>query len=391
MGILSTLATIKDAALLEFGAMGHMLYAKTTLERMGVIGKCDFYSTHIDESDIALGSTVRFEEAVTAIIRDKNPKALFILPSSTGQMIGTDMEMLCIEMQEKYPDTPIVFFNYGNFVTMQHEGIEKTLLYLTKTFARCSTQKEKKGFNIIGSCADLFNFQADARELVRIMEGAFGIAPICTMTSNMSIEDLALAPDAKINLVLRREGVLAAKYLQEKFGTPFIYARAYGFEQTTSLLHHIAKEIHQPIKEGFIEKEYEEGSVARKLGKRVLLHQREKGTLSLGGHKDVVEGILSYGIEEVGLQKGVCWCDAKQMGTEGIPYLEESEWVKALSQAEEGILMASKEVLNWKKKNTRLQIAGLGDGFIINPYVSPYIGYRGAMHLASLWIEEVMG
>lgn len=55
MGILWTLASIKDAALIEYGCMGHMLYARAFLNRAGIPKACSLYSTHIDETDIALG------------------------------------------------------------------------------------------------------------------------------------------------------------------------------------------------------------------------------------------------------------------------------------------------------------------------------------------------
>jgi nitrogenase molybdenum-cofactor synthesis protein NifE len=51
MGILWTLATIRDAALVEFGCMGHMLYSGVTLKRAGVHDACRLYSTHIDETE----------------------------------------------------------------------------------------------------------------------------------------------------------------------------------------------------------------------------------------------------------------------------------------------------------------------------------------------------
>ena len=47
------------------------------------------------------------------------------------------------------------------------------------------------------------------------------------------LEDMGLA---QVNIVLGNEGLAAAKYLQEKFGTPYVYAVPYGYNGTLSFL-----------------------------------------------------------------------------------------------------------------------------------------------------------
>ena len=67
MGILWSLAPIRNSALLEFGCMGHMLYGRVFLNRAGVTDACKLYSTHIDETDVALGGVARLNRAVADI------------------------------------------------------------------------------------------------------------------------------------------------------------------------------------------------------------------------------------------------------------------------------------------------------------------------------------
>ena len=80
MGTLWTLAPIRGAVLLEYGCMGHMNYARVFLSRAGVPDACKLYSTHIDETDIALGGTERLERAVAAVAQRDKPPVLFLLP-----------------------------------------------------------------------------------------------------------------------------------------------------------------------------------------------------------------------------------------------------------------------------------------------------------------------
>lgn len=39
---------------------------------------------------------------------------------------------------------------------------------------------------------------------------------------------------AQVNIVLGNEGLAAAQYLEEKFGTPYVYAVPYGYSGTVS-------------------------------------------------------------------------------------------------------------------------------------------------------------
>jgi len=58
MGVQQAVATIRDAAFLEYGCMGHMNYAgKDYKER--ITDGCKVYSTHLSETDIALGDLKR--------------------------------------------------------------------------------------------------------------------------------------------------------------------------------------------------------------------------------------------------------------------------------------------------------------------------------------------
>jgi hypothetical protein len=57
--------------------------------------------------------------------------------------------------------------------------MQEALLALVKSLPKDAGRTAQPTFNVIGSCADLFRFQADAREILRIMKGSFGIRPLC--------------------------------------------------------------------------------------------------------------------------------------------------------------------------------------------------------------------
>lgn len=392
MGTLWTLSTVKNAALVEFGCMGHMLYSAVTLKHNGVNDLCRLFSTHIDETDIALGGTERLEHTVADVIKNDSPKVIFFLPSAVPEVIGTDLRALCDELQQEHPQVKMLPFGQGGFNVLQHEGVKDALLTLVKNLPVETDRTERPTFNIIGSCADLFRFQADATETVRIVEGAFGIKPLCVLTSDTSVEDMERMGGAHVNLVIRREGEAAAKYLQRKFGTPYLLHRPYGIEGTLNWLGEIGKILGTAPDRCFTG---DEAETARRRLEPVMPHfrhmarvHREDVTLHLGAHADVVQGILRFGCGELNFQKGVCWCDSPNMGCDELPYYSETEWIPAVESIKDGLLMASGEILEWAGKSLSMQISNPDRLWRLHPYEPPFMGFRGAVNLANIWINR---
>ena len=392
MGTLWTLSTIREAAVVEFGCMGHMFYSGVTLKRTGVNGACRLYSTHIDETDISLGRTDRLNDTIRHVVQQENPRVIFLLPSAVPEMIGTDLTALCEELQPQFPEIRLIPFGFGGFDILQHRGVQEALLLLAKTLPEQVAATPVPTFNLIGSCADLFRFQADAQEIVRVVKGALGIEPLCVMTSDTSVSDLQKLGAAHMNLVLRREGEPAARHLKKRFGTPYLLGRPYGIQGTIDWIRQIAERMGLPVKEAFLQ--HEQNIAAAQL-EPALPHFRhrvhshpDEAVLSLGGHADVVKGILSYGCNEMHFFQGSCWCDSPQMGSDEIPYYTEEQWSKVVKKHRKGFLMASGEALEWGGHPMELQISNPDTKWRLHPYDPPFVGFRGAVHLANLWINQ---
>lgn len=393
MGTLWTLSSIREAALVEYGCMGHMLYGRVFLNRASVSQGCKLYSTHIDEADISLGDTTRLDKTIAEVIKNDHPKVIFLLPSAVPTVIGTDLPALCKELQPSYPDVRLLPFGGGGFDVLWHQGVSQALALLVRELTREVEKASQPTFNIIGSCADMFRFSADAQEIVRLMEGAFGMKAQCILTSDTSIGEIQQMGAAHINLVIRREGEAAAKLLQERFGTPYLLGRPYGIEGTGKWLRDVQAMCAQPLEEAFIAREVADIKSrlipAMPMFTHMIRSHPEDITVSLGGHADVVRGILGY-VKELSLNKGTCWCDCQDMASEEIPYLSEDEWSRAIASQPKGLLMASGEAIKWAGRNLSLQIANPDIRWRLSPYEAPFVGYRGAVNLTDLWLNAAI-
>lgn len=394
MAMLRTLAPIAGAALIEYGCMGHMLYGRTFLDRSGVPSACKLYSTHIDETDIAMGDTTRLTRTVAEVIKNDNPSVVFLLPSAIPEVIGTDLKAAVYELQPLYPTVPLIVLGNGGFDVTPALAVEQTLLLLAKALTKPAEKTEKPTYNIVGSCADIFSFLEDSKELARILKGAFGMEPVCILTSGGSVQSIEKMASAHINIVVRREGESAAKHLQKTYGTPYLVLRPYGIEGTTAWLHAIAELLNIEADEMFITSEQEQAQGYMKTVmpyfERTKRFHPEEAALSLGGHADVVKGILDFGYGELGLAKGTCWCDEEKSHTEEIPYMCEAQWITVLENHEEGFLMCSGEALKFAGKNTDMQIAIPDLKWRMHSYGPPLMGFRGAVHLTEFWINAAM-
>ena len=365
MGLLWTLGLIKDAAVLEFGCMGHMLYAEKWLSQTGVPAKSKLFSTHIDEKDIALGITKRFENAVEEILHSEDIKALFILPSSVPEMIGIDMDAICEPLQENHKNIPIITLGAGNFKADKYEGIEEALYQLVQNFPSPlikSEEKEKyrkgKQYNILGSISDMKRFYSNGREIIRIMEGAFGMKIVCHLTGDVSVDDLQHIHEADVNLVIRKEGLKAAKDLEEKYGIPYLYGTPYGLQGTINWIHSLEKLLGQRAEDAFINREIWEISPSVHLCKMYTGYKKDKAQIWVEDENEKFEGLLEFACKEIGFKVG-----------------------------HGGIFMGNAPSENQKPPRTTIALIRTTKSVDVNLYASPYMGFRGAMKLCSLWIH----
>lgn len=394
MGMLWALGSVSQAAVVEFGSMGHLLYGRVFLHKAGVVRGAGLYSTHLDETDIALGNTHRLDHTVKEIIHKEQPKVIFLLPSSVPQVIGTDLLAAKKRLEMIDSNVKIITCPEGGFGESYQDGIKKVLLLLAEQLTELTMKTKEPTFNIIGSCSDLFRFHEDANEIQRIMEGAFGMKPVCILTSDTSVEQVKKMSGAHLNLVIRREGLEAAKYLEHRHGTPYLFERPYGIEGTSQWINRISDILGRLPKKEFVVEEKKQALRYRKAGEKAFQHfvkaHPEQATIHLGGHPDVVWGIRNYATEEFFLHPGRCFSTNPQNGESTIIYFSESERMEALRTTRNGIWMTSGELLQKFQKSLDLQIDNPDVKWRLNPFGAPLVGFRGGIHLANLWLNELI-
>lgn len=394
MGIFWTVAPIREAAVVEFGCMGHNLYSGSLLRQGGIHEGygAPLYTTYIDETDIAMGQTYRLEATLRQVVDTDHPKAVFLQPSAVPEVIGMDMFAIANLLADDFPETKLIPLGHGSFAISQHKGVEEALLSVVKALAQDVPRAEAPAYNVLGTCPDLFNFGADLLEIERMMRGAFGMEAICRLSSACSVTDITRIGAAHINLVIRREAISAAQYLERRFGTPWIYGRPYGIRGTSEWLRQVGEALGREPSAAFLAGEEKLCLLQIDQPYRTLESNAwsypEEAVLTIGGHYDVVRGIRDFAVNELPLKGGVCWCDCPEMGDEDIPFFNEEKWIPVVEGHRKGYLMFTGEALRWFGKNTDLMIANPDVKWRLHPYGPPLVGYRGAVELTQMWVNE---
>ena len=396
MGTIWTLSTIKDAYIIEFGPAGTTHFAIEGLMQLNGEHKANVYTTHINETDISFGKQDRLENAILEIDGQYNPKYIFVMASSISAIIGTDIESICFEMQSKV-DAKLIPITTGGYNGDHTLGIERSLNMLCKEVVRPSENKQSKTYNIIGNNVDVFNFLSDMEEIKNMMKNGFDFDSNTIFTAYTSIDEIEKTTMGEINLVLRGEGLKAARTLQKEHNMDYYYGRPYGLEGTTLWLRNLQEALGINVNEDYISKKTSE---IRKhlMSYRFMIREVRNKSVILVGDYDVVIGLANL-VEELGLsikkiivKHKLCKEVKKYIPEKWEEIIEfnlsERELEEYLKSTPSYLLLADGGTLKLENQSRlHLQIANPNfSKYSIYPY-TPFVGYNGTLYMVQCLFE----
>ncbi|MDO4535492.1 MAG: nitrogenase component 1 [Clostridium perfringens] len=385
MGLIWTLATIEDACIIEFGPAGTTHYAVEAMGQLNGEALANVYSTHMSEEDITFGSYDRLVNSIKEVDVNIKPKYIFVLASSVSSVIGCDIEGICIEIGDEV-NAKLIPVNIGGLKDDYNFGVEKALDLIVKNIVKPGDEKTDT-FNIIGSNIDSFNFLSDCEEIRRIMKSIFNKELNTIFTAYTSIDELEKASKASLNIVLREEGLKAARYMKEKFEIPYMYNKPIGVKQTIEWINAIKDKMDYDIN---LDNLKEEEKLIKKYINRVKMQVRffQNKDIAIFGDKDTVLSMKNF-MEDLGFNihraEVIHNCNVEDKNI----IINSGEFNKAKYLKENPLLMILGDggTLKLKHKSSLdIQISNPNfDEIRINPY-NPFVGFRGAIH----FIEKIL-
>ena len=381
MGIIWSLLAVQGAIVLEYGPAGTTHYSMGLYGGLGLRFQNRMFTTHMSEDDVVMGDVTRLEDAIVELDKSYAPKVIFVVASSVTAVIGTDIKGVCRYMQNEVK-AKLVAFEQGGFRGDYSIGLAETYKLLVRNLPKKDVAQETGVYNIIGASAWRYRMASDIWEVKSLLDEALGLscnACLCCDTSVEELEDMGLA---QVNIVLGNEGLAAAKYLQEKFGTPYVYAVPYGYNGTLSFLAQVGEAVGRESDSMVLQRlRMKEKSLSR-LSLFAMMGNNKPRKAVVKGDYDMVQGVSAF-LEQGGITvlHKMCAHSLKAIAEPAAAveaYAEESDWLQVIRGLHDTLILADDvTLLQAEADNTKVLISAPFMNSAVATHL-PFMGEKGA-------------
>lgn len=176
------------------------------------------YISGLSEMEAIMGDDDKLIHDIVSSANDLHPKFIAIAGTPIPMMIGTDLHAIAEVVENK---TGIVTF--GIETNGMHSylcGASEAYAQIVKRFTLTGVPKKAKSVNVLGATPLDYSVNSSIDSIRRrLTEAGFEVLSVWAMGS--TLEEMKQAGAAEVNLVISYTGLLAAKELQRKFGTPY--------------------------------------------------------------------------------------------------------------------------------------------------------------------------
>mgnify|MGYP000945865660 FL=1 len=381
MGIIWSLLAVQGAIVLEYGPAGTTHYSMGLYGGLGLRFQNRMFTTHMSEDDVVMGDVTRLEDAIVELDKSYAPKVIFVVASSVTAVIGTDIKGVCRYMQNEVK-AKLVAFEQGGFRGDYSIGLAETYKLLVRNLPKKDVAQEAGVYNIIGASAWRYRMASDILEVKSLLDEALGLscnACLCCDTSVEELEDMGLA---QVNIVLGNEGLAAAKYLQEKFGTPYVYAVPYGYNGTLSFLAQVGEAVgREPDSMVLLRLQTKEKSLS-KISLFTMMGNNKPKKAVVKSDYDLVQGVSAF-LEQGGITvlHKMCAHSLKAIAEPAADveaYAEESDWLQVIRGLQDTLILADDvALLQADADNMKVLISAPFMNSAVATHM-PFMGEKGA-------------
>ena len=390
MGIIWSLLAVQGAIVLEYGPAGTTHYSMGLYGGLGLRFQNRLFTTHMSEDDVVMGDVTRLEEALIELDKNYAPKVIFVVASSVTAVIGTDIKGVCRYMQREVK-AKLVAFEQGGFRGDYSVGLAETYKLLVKNLPQKDVAQEKGVYNIIGASAWRYRMASDIWEVKSLLSEALGLSCNACLCCDTSVEELQAMGKAQVNIVLGNEGLAAAQYLEEKFGTPYVYAAPYGYSGTVRFLESVGEaigEMPQPLV--LMRLRMKEKGMSM-LSMFAMMGGGKKKQAVVKGDYDLVQGVSAF-LEQAGIRvvHKMCAHSLKAIAEPAADvesYAEEGEWLQLIRELRATLIFADDVALTQADaSNMKVLISAPFMNGVVATHL-PFMGEKGADFL----LEQIQG
>ena len=381
MGIIWSLLAVQGAIVLEYGPAGTTHYSLGLYGGLGLRFQNRMFTTHMSEDDVVMGDVTRLEDAIVELDKNYAPKVIFVVASSVAAVIGTDIKGVCRYMQNEVK-AKLIAFEQGGFRGDYSIGLAETYKLLVRNLPRKGVVQEKGVYNIIGASAWRYRMESDIWEIKNLLSEALDLSCNACLCCDTSVEELEDMGQAQVNIVLGNEGLAAAKYLEEKFGIPYVYAVPYGYSGTMSFLAQVGEAVgREPDSMLLLRLQTKEKSLSR-LSLFTMMGNNKPRKAVVKGDYDLVQGVSAF-LAQAGITvlHKMCAHSLKvitEPAADVEAYADEGEWLQVIRGLHDTLILADDvALLQADADNTKVLISAPFMNSAVATHL-PFMGEKGA-------------
>ena len=181
----------------------------------------------LTEIDAVMGNDEKFLSDIKEAAGELHPKFIALVSSPIPFMNGTDFPALAkvLETETGIPSFAVPTNGMHDYVYGAGIALEEVARRFVPEQMEDRNGSERT-VNLLGATPLDFGPISKVEELKKNLE-QYGWKTISTWAMGDSLEDLAQAGKAEVNLVISSVGLMAAKMLKEKYGTPYVIGTPY--------------------------------------------------------------------------------------------------------------------------------------------------------------------
>ena len=178
------------------------------------------YISGLSEMEAIMGDDEKLIGDIVAAAEDLQPRFIAVAGTPIPTMTGFDFEAVA-ELIEQRTGIPAFGFSTTGMNTYVH-GANMALEAIVRRFVERDIAKtEFPSANILGLTPLDFTINGSDEAIAKFLEDS-GFSVVSRWAMGSTLEEMARAGSAHVNLVVSASGLGAAKTLQELFGTPYV-------------------------------------------------------------------------------------------------------------------------------------------------------------------------
>ena len=198
------------------------------------------FCSGLREIDAVLGDDEKLIQKVMQASASLRPDLIALVGSPVPMVIGTDFEGIAADLESR---TGLPCVGFDTTGTQYYPvGVAKACIALAQRFTRPPERKRPLGVNLLGVTP--LDFGTEASENLRSLLAANGLELVADFCDGLTLDAVGHASEASLNLVVSLAGLEPARWLHEKYGTPFLVGAPIGEKAQALWLEEVFRRLH---------------------------------------------------------------------------------------------------------------------------------------------------